>query len=143
MTATDDTGLRPNEDSSLQNWGRHQLPAIAPAIHSLAGREARANEDAKQVTQGVAKMAQMANDGTLPADKRLAAETEALAKEMKQIDNEAEALNARRRAAAAKAEALPGMYRSQHETDEDRLDTPRGSRAAERRADVGTAEQDT
>ncbi len=143
MTDQPGSALHPNDDTSLQGWGRKQLPAIAPALHEVATKQAKDLETAKGATAAVARIAALANDGTLPADKRLAAEVDAIARESAQLDNEAEALNARRRALAAKAEALPGMYRSEHETDEDRLDAPRGSRAAERRADVTAAEQDT
>lgn len=47
------------------------------------------------------------------------------------------------REAGKAAEALPSGYRSMHETDEDRLETPRGgSRVIEARADVTRAQEE-
>lgn len=137
------TDLQPREDSSLQHWGRHLLPKIAPAIQEAAAERSKNTENARNTTAAIKKIAQMANDGTLPADRRLAAEVDAVAKAHERLDAEQEALDARRRALAAQAEALPAMYRREHETDEDRVNAPRVSRAAEKRADVGYAEQDT
>jgi hypothetical protein len=135
--------LRPNDDASLQGWGRRQLPAIAPAIHEVAAQHAKADDVSKQTTAAVERIARMATDRTVPADPKVAAEADAIAKALRQLDTESEAINARRRSLAAQAEGLPAMYRRQHDGDEARLDGVRAPLSVERRADVSVASQDT
>lgn len=129
-----------NDDLSLQAWGRN-LRHVGPALEELARQADNHVETGKVATASLKKMATV-SDSELPASKLLVAEVEALASESAKLDAEAEEIAKRRRTLIARGEALYITYQREHETDEDRLNNPRTSRAAERRADVGRAEQD-
>jgi len=139
----DDTeaGIKVREDTSLQAWGRN-LKHVEPAIVEVRDGYKPAVERDRAAASALTKMAQQA-DHDLPVAKPLAAEAEALAREAQAIANEAEALQARRLSLANRAAALPKMYDYQHGNDEDRLNEPRNGLAAEARADVRHASQDT
>lgn len=130
------------DDASLQAWGRG-LGTIAPALQELNTQHTKVHEADGEAVAALKKIADQANNGDLPASKRLAAEVESLAAEYQKLHSEQDTLNKRRDSLRGRAEALPGMYRHEHETDEDRLTSPRGSRSAEKRADVTAAEKDT
>jgi hypothetical protein len=128
------------DDSSLQGWGRN-LGTIAPALEELGRTYTQIHDHDATASAAVQKLATQ-GETDLPAAKPLTAELTSLAAELKSIADEQEALNARRRRARDRAEVLPTTYRREHETDEDRLNAPRNGRAAEKRADVTSAEQD-
>lgn len=130
------------ETPSLQRWGRN-LRGMEPAVEQIRQQHAGvvANDDA--LARAIETMASQADGGELPVSKALATEMRELAKSARQIHHDEEALQARRRNLAARAGAMPTMYAREHETDEDRLNNPRNSRAAEKRADVSAAEKDT
>jgi hypothetical protein len=130
------------EDTSLQGWGR-RLPLIGESLEEIVARRARTVAEDQAFADGVKRISSQANDGDLPASPRLAADLQHIAQEAEKIAAEEEALQARRAALHGQAEVLHGTYRREHETDEDRLHAPRRSRAAEKRADVTVAEQDT
>jgi hypothetical protein len=130
-----------SDDASLQRWGRN-LNLIAPALSEVAKQHDVANQAAREQTAAIRKIAQQA-DSDLPVSAALSAELESITGQLRQLDDEAEAATKRRAALIGRAEALPVTYRREHETDEDRLNAPRKSRAAEKRADVTAAEQDT
>lgn len=129
------------DDASLQGWGR-SLGTIAPVYDELGRKYTQVHTEDATAAEVMRKIAAQAQTD-LPVAKPLAAEVESLAAEASAISNEQEALNARRRAFRDRTEALPATYRREHETDEDRVNSPRNGRAAERRADVSAAEQDT
>lgn len=133
--------LRHNDDTSLQAWGRN-LGLVGPALEELAKRQSDTAAEHAEAATAIEKIAQQA-DSDLPVSPVLNAEMQSIAAEMRHLQAEAEARAARYRALVGRAEALPTTYRREHETDEDRLNAPRRSRAAEKRADVTTAEQDT
>lgn len=130
------------DDTSLQGWGR-RLPLVAETLTEVAQQRDKTVAADQALADGLARIASQANDGDLPVSPPLAAEAAAIAAEARKIAAEEEALQNRRRALTGRSEALPVMYRREHETDEDRLNAPRVSRQAEKRADVTTAEQDT
>lgn len=136
------TGPMHRDDTSLQGWGR-RLPLIGQSLTELAQHREKTVEEDQATAAALERIASQAEDGDLPVSPPLAAETAAIAAEARKIAADEEALNSRRRALAGRADALPKMYQREHETDEDRLDRPRRSRQAEKRADVTTAEQDT
>lgn len=133
------TGIQYQDDASLHRWGRN-LGTIAPAVHELAGRHGQLQAE---VEQAVAVVNQLAGQGAtdVPGAKAVVAEVEAIKAELASIQGQETAAKLKR--LAERAEALGALYRSHHETDEGRLNGERGSRAQERRADVGAAEQDT
>lgn len=133
--------LNPRDDASLQAWGRH-LGTVAPAVQEVASASSKVTEQDQVVASSLGKLAQM-GESDLPASRSLTAEVQAAAAEAKSIADDAAALDARRRALAARAETLPSRYHREHETDEARLRGERGGRHRERRADVSAAEQDT
>ncbi len=129
------------DDASLQAWGRG-LKTIAPAVQEMIVQQRKAHEADTAVGEALKKIAGQATNGDLPASRRLAAEVQSLSAEYQRLATEREALLKRQESLRSRAEALPGMYRQEHETDEDRLNAPRVSRAAEKRADVSAAEKD-
>jgi hypothetical protein len=135
------SGIDHKDDASLQAWGR-SLPTIAPALQEVSKQHTAAAALTAAAADAVTKIANQAQTD-LPVSKPLAAEADALAVALRAVAADEEALAQRRNALIARAEALPGSYAREHETDEDRLRTPRNGRAAEKRADVQSAEQDT
>jgi hypothetical protein len=131
------------DDTSLQGWGRKTLPLIGETLTELVQARAKTVAEDQALADALKKIASQGEDGTLPASPPLAAEVGAIAAEAQKIAADEEALQNRRAALKGRAEVLPNMYRREHETDEDRLDSPRHNRAAEKRADVTAAEQDT
>lgn len=129
------------DDASLQGWGRN-LRHVAPALDELGKIHNQAHDQHSAATEAIKKIAAQA-ETDLPVAKPLAAEVGSIAAEMQSINAEYEALNARSRKLRDRAEVLPQTYRREHETDEDRVNSPRNGRAAEKRADVTRAEQDT
>lgn len=136
-----ESSIKVNPDTSLQAWGRG-LKHIEPAVTEVRDGHKPAVERDRATATALTKMAQQA-DHDLPVSKPLAAEAEALAREAQAIANESEALQARRLALANRGAALPRMYEYEHGNDEDRLNEPRNGMAAEKRADVQHASQDT
>ncbi|WBB94153.1 hypothetical protein [Verrucosispora sp. WMMC514] len=129
------------DDMSLQKWGI-VLSDIAPACDEAASELGRQIEAMDALTAGVKQLASY-GENDLPAIKPLVAEVEAIAAEQAAIRAEADALVTRQRRLAARAEVLPGMFNRGHYLDKDRMDGVRGSRRAEKRADVAAAERDT
>jgi hypothetical protein len=130
--------IRYNDDSSLQGWGRN-LKTIAPALRDMARRrQALENEEAAAFAAIQNLATQGEND--LPAGSAITSEMQNLAAQVRTEQGNSGA--ARLRRLADQADALPGTYERDHETDEDRMHTPRKSRQHERRADVAAAEQD-
>jgi hypothetical protein len=134
-------GIQYRDDTSLQAWGRG-LKTIEPALQEVADKHKGAHEATKAAADAVTKLAQQAQSD-LPAAKPLAAEADSLAAGLRSLAADEEALARRRADLIGRAAALPGMYAREHETDEDRLNAPRNSTAAEQRADVRHAQQDT
>lgn len=132
--------IQHSDDASLQRWGRN-IGSIGQALAEVADVDSKAHEAGKTVTAGIRKLA-VQGENDQPASKRLVAELDHIARSSQRIDDEIEALIAQRRALAAQAEALPARYRTDHETDEARLQGERGGRQREKRADVTAAEQD-
>jgi hypothetical protein len=128
------------DDSSLQGWGRN-LKTVAPALDELGRMYSQVHDADVSAVAAVRKLAAQA-ETDLPVAKPLAAEVQSVADELSAIAAEQEALNNRRRKARDRSEVLPATYRREHETDEDRLNTPRNGRAAEKRADLHAAERD-
>jgi hypothetical protein len=135
------TGIHHSDDSSLQAWGRG-LKTIGPALQEIHKQHEAAHQATVAATEAVTKIANQAQSD-LPVSRALAAEADSIAAGLRSVQADEEALAKRRAALIGRAEALPGTYNKEHETDEDRLTAPRVSRAAEKRADVGAAEQDT
>jgi hypothetical protein len=116
-------------DQSLQRWGRN-LNCLEEYGDEVAALFRQAEQAAEKYRQ-VAKKIQEQASSELPVSPRLVAEVEAV------TDRAERAASADDwKAVAADAGVLPGLYRMEHETDEDRLDNPRGSQQAEMRADV-------
>ncbi len=134
--------LRPRDDTSLQAWGR-ALPAVEAAIRESATHADQEAQATRSAAEALTRIASQAEDGTLPAARPLAAEIAAQAAELRRIAAEREALVIQERRLADRAAGLPGLYRREHETDEDRVNSPRVSHEAEKRADVHRAQQDT
>jgi hypothetical protein len=133
--------IRHEDDASLQRWGRN-LKDIAPALDELATSARQQTDVANAVAQSVAKLA-LQGENDLPAHASLTSEAESIASELRALNAENEVRADKMRTLAARGEALALRYGTQHETDEGRLNGERGSRSQEKRADVGTAEQDT
>lgn len=134
-------GIEHREDTSLQAWGRN-LKTIEPALTEVAGKHKAAHEETMATAEAVTRIAAQAQSD-LPVSKSLAAEAESLAAGLRAVAADEEALASRRADLIGRAAALPATYQREHETDEDRLNAPRNSAAAEKRADVQTAQQDT
>lgn len=134
-------GIQHNDDASLQRWGRN-LKTIEPALQEVAEEHRKAHESTVAAAEAVTKIANQAQSD-LPVSKSLAAEADALAASLRSLAADEEALERRRAALIGRAASLPGAYGREHETDEDRLTAPRNSTAAEKRADVTAAQQDT
>lgn len=123
------------DDQSLQRAGKN-LDGAEKAAEEVARKYAEAEEAAAAYRDAFGKMRdQFETD--LPTSPRLVADVQAVHARA----GDATTADAWR-GVAADAAALPGAYRREHETDIDRLDTPRTSHAAEKRADVTTAEKD-
>lgn len=135
------TMVQHQDDASLQRWGRN-LTTIGPAIEEMARDADKKAQLAGAIAASVQKLATQ-GETDLPAHPTVTAEAAAIAAELKQAQAESEAAVARLRGLAARADALGASYRRNHEVDEARLNGERGSRAREKRADVGLAEQDT
>lgn len=127
--------LQYSDDQSLQRWGRN-LGAAETHAAEVARLYAEAEAAAAEYRQKFGQITTQA-ETDLPTNPRLKAELQ---------DVQAQANRAASadewRGVSNTAAVLPAVYRSEHDTDEARLETPRTSRAAERRADVSAAEQD-
>jgi hypothetical protein len=141
VTAQEETMVQHEDDASLQKWGRN-LKTVGPAIEDLAKKDDQQVAFGAAIAASVRKLA-VQGDSDLPADKTLVAEVDSIAAELRAIQAEREAQTQRLRGLAARAETLGGTYSRQHDVDEARLAGERGGRHREKRADVGTAEQDT
>jgi chromosome segregation ATPase len=130
-----------NPDGSLQNWGRN-LGTVGPALEEVGNVHASARAVHAQATAALQKLAEQAEDD-LPVSPVLRAEVSGISSEMRKLDAEYEGLQQRAKVLRTRAEALPGTYKREHETDEDRLAGLRASRTREKKADVTAAEQDT
>lgn len=133
--------IKHSDDSSLQAWGRG-LKTIAPALNAVHEQHKAAHATTAAAAETMTKVANQAQSD-LPVSKSLAAEADSIAAGLRALAADEAALEERRKALISRAESLPGIYAREHETDEDRLRAPRNSRGAEKRADVGAAEQDT
>lgn len=129
------TDIQFNDDQSLQRWGAN-LNGASGAADEVARLYAQAEAARARYQQRFGQVTSQA-ESDLPASPRLVAEVQAVKSKADQAAS-ADAW----RAVAADAEQLPALYRREHETDQDRLDTPRNGIAQERRADVGAAVQD-
>jgi len=129
------TGMNYSDDQSLQRAGAN-LSAAESAAEEVAKAYAAAEAAAAGWRETFGKMrTQFETD--LPTSPKLVADVQAVhARASDAAGSDAW------RGVAADAAALPLAYRREHETDIDRLDTPRTSRAAEKRADVTHAEKD-
>ncbi|TDC25054.1 hypothetical protein E1211_31285 [Micromonospora sp. 15K316] len=134
-------GIRITEDMSLQRWGR-TLREITPSIDEVTTDLSPIVERAGVLAAAVKQLATY-SENDLPVLKSLTAEVETVATDLDAIKAEAEAVLTRYRAVSARAQELHGMYQRAQFADEDRLNGVRGSRAAEKRADVSSAERDT
>lgn len=127
--------LQHSDDQSFQRWGRNLTGAEAAAAEVAAAyREAEARAEQFRAKFGAIKSQ---GETDMPASPRLRADVEDVHAQAQRAASADEWSGVSQNAAT-----LPTVYRQEHETDEDRLNTPRTSRAAERRADVSTAEQD-
>lgn len=134
-------GIRIIEDMSLQRWGR-TLNEISPSIDEVASDLAKTVEAAQLLTASVKQLSTY-GENDLPALKSLVAEVESVAAELDAAKGEAEAVLEHYRKVSARAQTLHGMYQRAQYADEDRMNGVRGSRQAEKRADVSAAERDT
>lgn len=128
--------LQHSDDASLQRWGRN-LSTAEQAAEEVKKAYAAAEAAAAQYRQVMEKI-NTQYQTEMPPSGRLAAELDAVVSRARRASTADEWASV-----AADAATLPGSYKREHETDEDRLETPRGSRAAEKRADVSAAEQDS
>lgn len=122
-------------DQSLQRWGRNLA-----GLEEYGEEVARLYQQAEQAAETYRAAATQIRDQAeteLPASPMLKAEVEAVTARAQRATNADDW-----KAVAADAGTLPGRYRQEHETDEDRLNSPRTSQQAEMRADVTSAVQD-
>lgn len=129
-------GLTHNEDASLQRWGAN-LKGAEDAAAEVAAKYQQAEDAAEAFRSTWGKVANQ-GENELPVSNRVKADVDSITTRAKKAATAAEW-----RSVGADAATLPAAYQREHETDEDRLNAPRGSRARERRADVSVAEQDT
>lgn len=134
------TGLY-DEDSSMQGYGK-RLGLFSGAVDETHTAARKQSDTAATLAEAYRNAARQV-ESDLPGAKRLAAEMESQAKKAERARALAEESADILRSLGAEASGLPGVYRAEHETDEDRLHSPRNGIAAERRADVRAAEQDT
>lgn len=123
------------DDQSLQRWGAN-LGGASQAADEVARLFAEAEAAKARFSEVFGKMATQA-ESELPTSPTLVADVQSV-----KVRADQAASSDEWRAVAADAEALPATYRREHETDQDRLDSPRGGIAQEKRADVTTATQD-
>lgn len=129
------TGMQYSDDQSLQRAGAN-LVGAEQAADEVARKFAEAEAAAAEWRSTFGKMRdQFETD--LPTSQRLVADVQAV-----HVRATGAVTADGWRGVAADAAVLPSTYRVEHESDEDRLAAPRTSRAAEKRADVATAEQD-
>lgn len=123
------------DDQSLQRFGAN-LTALEAAAAEVRARYAQAEAAAARYTQALGRI-RTQGETELPLAPRVQAELDALhhrattattADDWGHVETD--------------AATLPHRYRNEHETDDDRLHTPRKSHAAEARADVSHASQD-
>ncbi len=130
-----DSTLQFKSDQSLQRAGAN-LGAAEDAAGEVQRAFASAEAAAYQYVQTFKQMTdQMEHE--MPASPRLKAEMQDLLSRANRARTADEW-----RAVMASAATLQGLYRREHETDEDRLNGGRGGRDRERRADVTVASQD-
>lgn len=122
-------------DASLQRWGANFKGVDEAAAH-VARKYAEAEEEARKFQGAFGKIATQ-GETELPASNRLVAEVQSV-HNMAQRAHSADEW----RRVAADAATLHTTYKRDHDADESRLYAPRKSRAAEKRADLGAAEQD-
>lgn len=134
-TGGNDMTMPYSDDQSLQRAGAN-LSAFAAAAEEIRKEQARVDAMKATYVETLGKATtQMEND--MPSSTRLRAEMEDTLAKAKRASDEAGW-----GAVAGQAGTLPGTYRREHETDEDRLAGGRGGRHKEKRADVTVAEQD-
>jgi hypothetical protein len=126
------TEPRYTDDQSLQSWGRN-LGGIKDAAAEVARLYAEAEAAKERLNAVVGKMRDQ-GETDLPASDQVVAEVQSLHQRATAATSADEW-----RSIVADAETLPGTYRREHETDEDRVHAPRRSLAAEKRADVSHA----
>lgn len=129
-------GVPSSGDESLQRWGKN-LDHVSGAAEEVRRKYAEAEASAQQFRDTYGKV-RTTGETELPASHRLMAEVDSIGHRA----NTAGTADAWSRI-ATDSQALPKIYGDEHETDNDRLHHPRNSHAAEKRADVGTAAQDT
>lgn len=129
------TTMAYGDDSSLQRWGAN-LGGSEEAAREVEAAYRAAEEKAAAFRATFGKI-RTQGETELPASNRLMADLDSVHSKAKDATRSDEW-----RSVAADCGTLPATYRREHETDQDRLDTPRRSRQAEKRADVHSAEQD-
>ena len=129
------TDIQYSDDQSLQRWGAN-LGGASAAADEVARLYAEAEAAKARFNQVFGKIATQA-ESELPTSPTLVADVQGVKAKADQAASCDEW-----RSVAAEAEQLPAVYRREHETDQDRLDAPRGGIAQEKRADVTAATQD-
>lgn len=124
-----------NDDQSLQRWGAN-LKNTEDAAGEVARLYAEAEAAKERFTSTFGQMSTQ-GENDLPTSDRLMSEVQSI-----HVRATGATTADAWRAVAADAGTLPTTYQREHETDEDRLYTPRKSQAAEKRADVTTAAAD-
>lgn len=127
--------LQYTDDQSLQRWGKN-LAGTEEAAREVARLYAEAEAAKTRFNTTFGKIKTQA-ETELPTAHPVMADVESLHTRAVQASS-ADAW----RAVAADGATLPTLYRREHETDEDRINAPRRSIEAEKRADVHAASQD-
>ena len=137
MSDAENLNQQASGEPSLQKWGR-LLPDLPEVLDAAATRFRREEAELQAIVAAIGKV-ETVGDDELPADKQIIAQINDIRAALNRITS-ISAILAR---AARSADSLTPLYRRGHEMDEERLAGGRGGRHKEKRADVGTAEQDT
>lgn len=129
------TDIQFNDDQSLQRWGAN-LKGAEEAAAEVARLYAEAEAAKERFTSTFGKIRDQ-GETDLPTSDRVVADVQSLHQRATTAHSADEW-----RSVAADAATLPTTYQREHETDEDRVNAPRKSHAAEMRADVARATQD-
>lgn len=129
------TDIQFSDDQSLQRWGAN-LGGTSTAADEVARLFAEAEAAKAHFNAIFGRIANQA-ESELPTSPTLVADVQVVKSKA-----DAAASADEWRAVAADAEQLPARYRREHETDQDRLNSPRVGIAQEKRADVTAATQD-
>lgn len=130
-----DSDMQFADDQSLQRWGAN-LAGASTAADEVARKYAEAEAARARYQEVLSKIAAQ-GESELPTSPRLLADVQSVLARASQAASADDW-----RAVSADAETLPAVFRREHETDVDRLETPRGGHAQERRADITAATQD-